>query len=75
MHYLYRQSGRSVHMPVVKRGVLENIEVPLPELEIQKKIVQTVTLLEREQELLKKLAAKRKKLITEICLKVIHSKE
>jgi hypothetical protein len=60
--YLRRFSGRGVHMPVVKRAVLESIDIPLP----------PTMLLQREQDLYKKLAEKRKYLITEICLKSIR---
>lgn len=69
-HYLIRQSGRGVHMPVVRRSVLENIEVPVPALEIQKKIAEMKEIMREEQELLKKLAEKRKELITAACLQV-----
>jgi hypothetical protein len=70
-HYLNRYSGRGVHMPVVRRSVLENIEVPVPALEIQKKIVEVEKLMRQEQELLNKLAEKRKKLVTEACLEAV----
>ena len=66
--YLSRHSGRGVHMPVVRRSVLENIAVPVPTLEIQKKIMEMEKLMREEQELLKKLAEKRKELVTEACL-------
>jgi len=70
-HYLNRQSGRGVHMPVVRRSVLENIEVPVPGLEIQKRIVEMEKLMQEEQELLNKLAEKRKELVTEACLQAV----
>ena len=70
-HYLSRHSGRGVHMPVVRRSVLENIEVPVPALEIQKKIVEMEKLMREEQKLLNKLAEKRKKLVTEACLQAV----
>jgi restriction endonuclease S subunit len=70
-HYLNRQSGRGVHMPVVRRSVLENIEVPIPGLEIQKKIVEMEKLMQEEQELLNKLSEKRKELVTEACLQAV----
>ena len=67
-HYLRRHSGRGVHMPVVRRSVLENIEVPVPALEIQKKIMEMDALVREEQNLLSRLAEKRKQLITATCL-------
>jgi hypothetical protein len=68
-HYLSRHSGRGVHMPVVRRSVLESIDIPVPALEIQKKIVRLDLLMQKEQELIEKLAGKRKKMVTVACLK------
>ena len=67
--YLKRFSGRGVHMPVVKRSVLESIDVPLPPIKTQKQVSEMTMLLQREQDLYKKLAEKRKNLMTEICLR------
>jgi restriction endonuclease S subunit len=67
--YLKRFSGRGVHMPVVKRAVLESIDIPLPPIKIQKQVSELNILLQKEQDLYKKLAEKRKNLLTEICLK------
>lgn len=70
--YLKRFSGRSVHMPVVRRAVLESIDIPLPPLKIQEQVSEMNKLLYKEQELYRKLAEKRKYLMTEICLKSIR---
>jgi hypothetical protein len=67
--YLRRFSGRGVHMPVVKRAVLESIDIPLPPVKTQKQVSEINKLLQKEQDLYKKLAEKRKNLLTEICLK------
>jgi len=67
--YLKRFSGRGVHMPVVKRSVLESIDVSLPPIKTQKQVSEMTMLLQREQDLYKKLAEKRKNLMTEICLR------
>ena len=69
--YLSRYSGRGVHMPVVRRSALENIEVPVPTLEIQKKITEMDALIRKEQDLLIRLAEKREELITKACLKMV----
>lgn len=71
-HYLSRHSGRGVHMPVVRRSVLEHIDVPIPTLDIQKRIAELNALMRDEQELLKKLAEKRKDLIMGACLKAVR---
>ncbi|MBT8367782.1 MAG: restriction endonuclease subunit S [Deltaproteobacteria bacterium] len=70
--YLKRFSGRAVHMPVVRRAVLENIDIPLPPIKIQKQVSELTMLMQREQDLIKKLTEKRKYLITGICLKSIR---
>jgi len=71
-HYLSRHSGRGVHMPVVRRSVLESIEIPIPPLSIQNKIANIDFLMRKELELIDKLAEKRKKIITAACLKAAH---
>jgi hypothetical protein len=70
--YLKRLSGRSVHMPVVKRAVLESIDIPLPPIKVQKSVADINALMVKEQDLYKKLAEKRKYMVTEICLKSIR---
>jgi len=72
-HYLSRHSGRGVHMPVVRRSVLESIDIPFPPLEIQKKIVRMDLLMQKEQELIDKLAEKRRELITAACLHAVRN--
>jgi hypothetical protein len=67
--YLKRFSGRGVHMPVVRRAVLESIDIPLPPIKTQKQVSEINKLLQKEQDLYKKLAEKRKNLMTGICLK------
>ncbi len=70
--YLKRFSGRAVHMPVVRRAILENIDIPVPPIQVQKQVAVTTTLIMKEQYLYKKLAEKRRYLMTEICLKSIR---
>ena len=72
-HYLSRHSGRGVHMPVVRRSVLENINIPIPPIEVQVKITKLDVLLQNEMELLDKLAGKRKKLITAACMHAVRN--
>ncbi len=72
-HYLSRHSGRGVHMPVVRRSVLESIEISIPSLEVQSKIVKLDVLLQKELELFDKLAAKRRELITVACLQAVRN--
>ena len=71
--YLRRHSGRGVHMPIVRRSVLESINIPIPPIEIQVKIAEMDVLLRNELELLDKLAEKRKELITAACLHAVRN--
>ena len=70
-YYLARHSGRGVHMPVVKRSVLEKIDVPIPPLEIQKRIEELTRLMGQEQALLFRLAEKKRALITAASLRAV----
>jgi hypothetical protein len=70
--YIKRFSGRGVHMPVVRRSILENIDIPLPPIKTQKQISKMNDFLKREQDLYKKLAETRKSLITKICFNAIR---
>lgn len=73
VRYLHQHTGQSVHMPVVKRAVLEGIDVPVPPLETQKMVAGLVILMNKERALLEKLAQKRTSLITETCFKAIRT--
>jgi hypothetical protein len=70
-NYLKRFSGRGVHMPVVKRAVLESIDIPLPPIKTQKQVSEINKLFQKEQDLYKKLAEKKINLMKGICLKAI----
>lgn len=72
-HYLLAHSGRSVHMPVVRRAVLEDIPIPMPPVERQAKIADLNALMLREKELLQQLSIKRKELITAACLQTVNN--
>lgn len=66
--YLKRNSGKGVHMPVVRRVVLENVDIPLPPVDTQQAIAALATLQRREQELVRQVESKRKKLLAAVCL-------
>ncbi len=72
---LSRYVGQGTHMPVVRREVLENVEVPLPDIQTQRRIVQLAALAGEEQRLLADLAHKKQLLATAACLHAAnHSK-
>jgi hypothetical protein len=71
--YLRRYSGRSVHMPIVRRAVLEKTEILIPSPETQRRIAE-LDFLEREEEmLLEKLSKNSKDLITAVCLRAAEA--
>ena len=72
--YLVQYSGRGVHMPVVRRAVLENIQVPLPAMATQRKIADMNTLMLKEMDLLQQLGKKRRELIAAACLQVARDR-
>lgn len=72
-HYLQQQSGRGVHMPIVRRSVLENIPIPVPPLDIQDRVAKLNGLMRREAELINKLAEKRRKIIIAACLQTVQA--
>ena len=74
-HYFTQNSGRGVLMPVVRRSVLEQLDVPLPPLATQKLIAKIYCLSLDEQELTKNLLTKRKELMEAACLKAAEREE
>lgn len=71
--YLVRNSGRGVHMPVVRRAVLENIEIPIPPMHIQTKVADINALMHHELNLIRQLGLKRKELISAACLQTVRN--
>ena len=65
---LSRYVGQGTHIPVVRREVLENVEVPLPAIETQRIIVELAALADEQQRLLTDLADKKQLLATAACL-------
>ncbi len=70
--YLRQHSGRGVHMPVVRRSVLENIHIPVPPAEVQGRVANLNSLLQKEIELISKLAEKRREMITTACMQAVR---
>ena len=73
--YLRRRIGRGVNMPIVRRAVLESIEIPLPPMETQRTVAELNKLIAHEQALLTRLTEKRKTLIAGVCLKAVQKHE
>ena len=66
--YFVRNATTGAHMPIVRREHLENLEIPIPSLETQQKIVALAELADRQEKLLAELAEKKKALATAACL-------
>lgn len=73
--YLRRRIGRGVNMPIVRRAVLESIDIPLPPMETQRTVAELNKLIAYEQALLTSLTEKRKTLIAGVCLKAVQKHE
>ena len=73
--YLIRHSGRGVHMPVVRRSVLEKIDIPLPSIEIQRSVTELDAVRRQEKRLAQHMIEKRKELVTAICLQAIKERK
>lgn len=74
-HYFTQNSGRGVHMPVVRRSVIEDIDIPLPTLAIQKAIAELYRLTLDEQLMTKTLLAKRSELMEAVCLQAAERED
>lgn len=66
--YFAEMSGRGVHMPVVRRSVLEEAEILLPPLAVQQRIAELFHLMQEEQGVTTELMKKRAALMEAICL-------
>lgn len=67
-HYFTQNSGSGVAMPVVRRNVLEQIDIPIPPIETQNKIAKLFYLMQDEQKLTADLLKKRNMLTEAICI-------
>ena len=65
---LSRYVGHGTHMPVVRREVLENLQVSLPDIDTQRMIVDVTALADKQLRLLADLAHKKQLLATAACV-------
>jgi restriction endonuclease S subunit len=61
-------------MPVVRRADIENLEIPVPPLPVQRAIIELDNLMREEQSLLQKLARKKHELISTVCMAAAERK-
>jgi restriction endonuclease S subunit len=71
----FRTNARGTSMPSISKSIVENFEIEIPAMQIQKKIVSIAKLRKQEQQIAKELFLLRSKLIekqlTEITKKII----
>lgn len=64
-----RLATTGAHMPIIRRDVLESLEVPFPDLATQRKIVELADLAKEQAKLFAELAEKKQALATAACLR------
>ena len=67
--YLHNLARRGTHMPVVPKSAFENLQVNIPDIKTQEKIVKLNSLAKTEKALLNNIQGKRTLLIRSLCLK------
>jgi len=70
-NYLTSHS-RGTPVPMISKQVIEQLPVPVPSLECQQKIIDLKEMAEKEQGLLKKLAAKREQYLSQILMQLLQ---
>lgn len=68
--WISRQSGAGAHMPVVRRGVLENLVINIPPKKTQGALVAVSQLINKEQQLYTELAEKRAQYLNALCSQI-----
>lgn len=70
-----RAQARGAGMSFISKGTLSRLQVRIPPLSIQKKVVQIVVLARREQCLLDRLAQARSRLVKAVCMEAVNSEK
>lgn len=73
--YLYSNARRGTHMPLIPLSAFTDLTVEIPDMVIQRNIVELSRLMEREKRLLNDLQTKRAHFINTISLKAIRKKK
>lgn len=67
-----RSRSQGTNIAMVAKSDLDELEIPVPALAVQEKVVRVAALQQREHELLRELESKREQLIQAVCLKAIE---
>jgi hypothetical protein len=71
----FQSQARGAGMSFISKSTLSRLQVQIPPLDVQKKVVKIVTLANHEQTLLGRLAELRSRLVKAVCIKAIQEKE
>jgi len=66
--FLKSMAKRGSHMPIIGKSEFEQLEVNIPPLQVQEKIIKLSKLLQQEDELVEKIEEKRRQIVQSICL-------
>ncbi|MBW2036389.1 MAG: restriction endonuclease subunit S [Deltaproteobacteria bacterium] len=71
----FQSQARGAGMSFISKSTLSRLQVQIPPLSVQKKVVKMVTLAKHEQFLLDRLSKLRSRLVKAVCIKAIQEQE
>ena len=71
----FQSQARGAGMSYISKNTLSRLQVQIPPLSVQKKVVKIVTLAKHEQFLLDRLSELRSRLVKAVCIKAIQEQE
>ena len=71
----FQSQARGAGMSFISKSTLSRLQVQIPPLSVQKKVVKMVTLAKHEQFLLDRLSELRSRLVKAVCIKAIQEQE
>ena len=71
----FQSQARGAGMSFISKSALSRLQVQIPPLSVQKKVVKMVTLAKHEQFLLDRLSELRSQLVKAVCIKAIQEQE
>lgn len=71
----FQSQARGAGMSFISKSTLSRLQVQIPPLSVQKKVVKIVTLAKHEQFLLDRLSELRSRLVRAVCIKAIQEEE
>ncbi len=71
----FQSQARGAGMSFIYKSALSRLQVQIPPLSVQKKVVKIVTLAKHEQFLLDRLSSLRSRLVKAVCIKAIQEQE